>query len=97
MNIEFKAKLEKMLYDYMFNNILTVELAEKLNNTNSYKELDGLLTEDVPKEVIHSILLLMENYAPCGIIHSCGECNECSTFCDVCGHRYLDDEPCELH
>lgn len=27
----------------------------------------------------------------------CGECNECSTFCDVCGSWYSDEEPCEFH
>ena len=27
----------------------------------------------------------------------CGECNECSTFCDVCGSWFWKDEPCELH
>lgn len=27
----------------------------------------------------------------------CGECNVCSTHCDVCGTWYWNDEPCELH
>ncbi len=27
----------------------------------------------------------------------CQECDECSTFCDVCGSWYWDEEPCEFH
>lgn len=27
----------------------------------------------------------------------CGECHECSVFCDVCGMWYDMDEPCEFH
>lgn len=27
----------------------------------------------------------------------CGECNECSIFCDVCGIWYGDEDPCEFH
>ncbi len=31
------------------------------------------------------------------IDESCGECNECSTYCDVCATWYYSDEPCEHH
>ena len=27
----------------------------------------------------------------------CGECNDCSTFCDVCGSWYYADNPCRQH
>ncbi len=27
----------------------------------------------------------------------CGECNECSTYCDVCAAWYWDEEPCGDH
>ena len=27
----------------------------------------------------------------------CGECHECSVFCDVCGMWYDMDEPCGFH
>lgn len=27
----------------------------------------------------------------------CGECVECSVFCDVCGAWHYNDEPCESH
>ena len=33
----------------------------------------------------------------CGEEESCGECNECSRWCDVCGIWYCEDEPCEFH
>ena len=27
----------------------------------------------------------------------CGECIECSTYCDVCGTWYYKDDPCGFH
>jgi len=27
----------------------------------------------------------------------CGECHNCSYYCDVCGKWFWKDEPCELH
>lgn len=33
----------------------------------------------------------------CTQIEECGECNKCSTFCDVCGSWYPDHEPCDIH
>jgi len=33
----------------------------------------------------------------CDEYEPCGECHECSVFCDVCGMWYDMDEPCEFH
>ncbi len=69
----------------------------------NYLAIEALLQEhgDKPRELSWQASLqvsaVMECFAPCGVIHSCHECNSCSHFCEVCGSWYSNEEPCEFH